>query len=349
MALSDRKYKILFDCDSIARAWIDLACRRLELGDPDLDSVRDLPTVRDLWAWGNLLEQIQDRCWRFRTRRGEGVLLACEVQSRADHLIMMRLVAYASGTVVALDRTEHFSSRQPPPVPCLLLLHTGTRTWAPPGLDVLTGGRSGSPSPFPFLYMDILHQDFRAWGLPRELALMVQAECTRTPAELLGGGFLEGVASLPDPHAVRALVDFMKATMLGWAEQSVHDRAIQDELDLDFDAITTPEELGMAARTYRRGYYAVKEEGRQEGHQEGRQEGLQEGARQSKVDLMVDLLLPVAGADFEAELRMLLDDEPLLDRLDVNTMVDLRIRHGADPAALRQAVRNLLGHPGDLV
>ena len=349
MALSDRKYKILFDCDSIAKAWIDLACRRLELGDPDLDSVRDLPTVRDLWAWGNLLEQIQDRCWRFRTRRGEGVLLACEVQSRADYLIMMRLVAYASGTVVALDRTEHFSSRQPPPVPCLLLLHTGTRTWAPLGLDVLTGGRSGSPSPFPFLYMDILHQDFRAWGLPRELALMVQAECTRTPSELLGGGFLEGVASLPDPHAVRALVDFMKATMLGWAEQSVHDRAIQDELDLDFDAITTPEELGMAARTYRRGYYAVKEEGRQEGHQEGRQEGLQEGARQSKVDLMVDLLLPVAGADFEAELRMLLDDEQLLDRLDVNTIVDLRIRHGADPAALRRAVRDLLGHPGDLV
>ena len=117
MALSDRKYKILFDCDSIAKAWIDLACRRLELGDPDLDSVRDLPTVRDLWAWGNLLEQIQDRCWRFRTRRGEGVLLACEVQSRADYLIMMRLVAYASGTVVALDRAEHFSSRSRRPCP----------------------------------------------------------------------------------------------------------------------------------------------------------------------------------------------------------------------------------------
>ena len=126
----------------IAKAWIDLACQRLELGDPDLDSVRDLPTVRDLWAWGNLLEQIQDRCWRFRTRQGEGVLLACEVQSREDYLIMMRLVAYASVTVVALDRAEHFSARQPPPVPCLLLLHTGTRAWAPLGLDVLTGGRS---------------------------------------------------------------------------------------------------------------------------------------------------------------------------------------------------------------
>ena len=64
---------------------------------------------------------------------------------------------------------------------------------------------------------------------------------------------------------------------------------------------------------------------------------------------MVGLLLPVAGADFEGELRMLLDDEQLLDRLDVNTLVDLRFRHGADPAALRRAVRNLLGHPGDLV
>ena len=343
MALPDRKYKILFDCDSIARAWIDLACQRLELGDPDLESVRDLPTVRDLWAWGNLLEQIQDRCWRFRTRQGESVLLACEVQSRADYLIMMRLVAYACGTVVALDRAEHFSARKPPPVPCLLLLHTGVRPWVPLGLDVLTGGRGGPRSPFPFLYMDVLHQDFRAWGLPRELALMVQAECTRTPSELLAGGFLEGVASLPDPHAMRALVDFMKATMLGWAAQSVHDQAILDtlHLDLDLETITTPEELTMAARAYQRGYYAVREEGRQEGRQEG--------AHQTKVDLMVAMLLPVAGADFDEELRMLLDDEHLLDRLDANTVVDLRIRHDADPAALRQAVRNLLGNSGDLV
>ena len=64
---------------------------------------------------------------------------------------------------------------------------------------------------------------------------------------------------------------------------------------------------------------------------------------------MVDMLLSVAGADFEEELRMLLDDEQLLDRLDVNMVVDLRIRHGADPVALRQAVRNLWGNPGDLV
>ena len=334
MALPDRKYKMLFDNDGIARAWISLACRRLELGDPDLDSIRDLPTVRNLSAWGNLLEQIQDRCWRFRTRQGESVLLACEVQSAPDFLIMMRLLAYASGTVVALDRAEHFSRQHLPPLPCLLLVYTGARAWTPPGMDVLTGGRVSNPAPlFPYLYMDVLHGNFQTWDLPRELALMVQAECTRTPWELLGGGFLENVASLPDPHAVRALVDFMKATMLGWARQSAHDQAIQDELHLDFDAITTPEELAMTARAYQRGYYAVK----------------QEGSRETKVDLMVDMLLPVAGAEFEGELRMLLDDEPLLDRLDVNTMVDLRIRHGADPAALRQAVRKFLGHPGDLV
>ena len=101
----------------------------------------------------------------------------------------------------------------------------------------------------------------------------------------------------------------------------------------------------MVAREYQRGYYAVREEGRQEGRQEGRLEG----ARQAKIDLMVDILLPVAGADFDEELRMLLDAKQLLSRLDVNTMVDLRIRHDADPAALRQAMRNLLDNPGDLV
>ncbi len=346
MALSDRKYKILFDCDSIAKSWIVLACRRLGLGAPDLASVRDLPTVRDLSAWGNLLEQIQDRCWRFRTRQGESMLLACEVQSRSDYLIMMRLVAYASGTVVALDRAEHFSSRRPPPLPCLLLVYTGAQAWVPPGLDVLTGWRAGGPeSPFPFLYMDILHDDFRAWGLPRALELMVQAEGTRTPTELLAGGFLEGVASLPDPHAVRALVDFMKTTMMGWAAQSVHDRAILNALHLDLETVTTPEELAMAAREYQRGYYAVKEEGRREGRREGRQEG----SRQTKVDLMVDMLLPVTGADFEEELRTLLGDEVLVSRLDVNTVVDLRIRYGTNPPALRQAVRSQLGNPGRTV
>ena len=112
----------------------------------------------------------------------------------------------------------------------------------------------------------------------------------------------------------------------------------------------------MAARAYQRGYYAVREEGRQEGWKEswkegwkeGWKKGWREGARQTKVDLMVDMLLPVAGADFEEELRMLLDAKQLLSRLDVNTMVDLRIRHDADPAALRQAMRNLLDNPGDL-
>ena len=58
--------------------------------------------------------------------RGNGLHRTLDVQSRADYLIMMRLVAYAGGTVVALDRAEHFSAR---------------------------------PPPFPFLCMDILHQD----------------------------------------------------------------------------------------------------------------------------------------------------------------------------------------------
>lgn len=336
MALSDRKYKILFDNDGIARAWISLACRRLQLGDPDLDSIRDLPTVRNLSAWGNLLEQIQDRCWRFRTRQGESVLLACEVQSAPDFLIMMRLLAYASGTVVALDRAEHFSRRQPPPLPCLLLVYTGARAWNPPGMDVLTGGRVSNPAPlFPYLYMDVLHGNFRTWDLPRELALMVQAERTRTPSALLTGNFPENVAALPDPHTVRALVDFMKLTMLAWAEQSAHDRAIQNAINYDLRKVTTPEELAMAAQEYQRGYFAVKEE--------GRLEGLQEGLFQAKVDLIVEMLLPAAGTEFEEELRLLLDDERLVSRLDVNTIVDLRIQYGADPAGLRQAVRNRLG------
>ena len=349
MALSDRKYKLLFDNDGIARAWILLACQRLKLGDPDLDSVRDLPTVRNLSAWGNLLEQIQDRCWRFRTRQGESVLLACEVQSTPDFLILMRLLAYASGTVVALDRAEHFSQRHPPPLPCLLLVYTGTRAWNPPGMDVLTGGRVSNPAPlFPYL-LDVLHGNFQTWDLPKELALMVQAERTRTPSALLTGNFPENVAALPDPHTVRALVDFMKLTMLAWAEQSAHDRAIQNALHYDLRKITTPEELAMAAQEYQRGYFAVKEEGRQEGLQEGRQEGRQEGFFQAKVDLMVEMLLPAAGTEFEEELRLLLDDEQLVSRLDVNTIVDLRIQYGADPAGLRQAVRTRLGSAGPAI
>lgn len=103
----------------------------------------------------------------------------------------------------------------------------------------------------------------------------------------------------------------------------------------------------MAAQEYQRGYFAVKEEGRQEGRQEGFQEGLQEGRQeglfQAKVDLMVEMLLPAAGTEFEAELRLLLGDERLVSRLDGNTIVDLRIQYGADPAGLRQAVRTRLG------
>ena len=41
--------------------------------------------------------------------------------------------------------------------------------------------------------MDILHQDFQAWCLPRELAMMV----LRIPSELLGEVFWKGSPLLP--------------------------------------------------------------------------------------------------------------------------------------------------------
>ena len=124
------------------------------------------------------------------------------------------------------------------------------------------------------------------------------------------------------------------------------------------ESVTTPEELAMAAVEIRRGYVAVKEAGRQEGHQaglraghqaglrEGLQEGLQEGlltgARQTKVDMLCEVLQPVAGQQFVDELRVWLEDEGLLARLETNSIIDLRIRCSADPDSLRQAVRNLL-------
>lgn len=85
----------------------------------------------------------------------------------------------------------------------------------------------------------------------------------------------------------------------------------------------------MAEQEYQRGYFAVKEEGRQE------------ALFQAKVDLLVEVLLPAAGTEFEKKLRKLLRDEQLVFRLDGNTIVDLRILYSADPAGLRQAVRNL--------
>ena len=85
----------------------------------------------------------------------------------------------------------------------------------------------------------------------------------------------------------------------------------------------------MAEQEYQRRYFAVKEEGRQE------------ALFQAKVDLLVEVLLPAAGTEFEKKLRKLLRDEQLVFRLDGNTIVDLRILYSADPAGLRQAVRNL--------
>ena len=127
------------------------------------------------------------------------------------------------------------------------------------------------------------------------------------------------------------------------------------------ESVTTPEELAMAAVEIRRGYVAVKEAGRQEGHQaglqeghqvglqeglrEGLQEGLLTGARQTKVDLLCEVLQPVAGQQFVDELRVWLEDEGLLARLEINSIIDLRIRCSADPDSLRQAVRNFLDKP----
>ena len=116
------------------------------------------------------------------------------------------------------------------------------------------------------------------------------------------------------------------------------------------ESVTTPEELAMAAVEIRRGYVAVKEAGRQEGHQAGLREGLQEGlqeglltgARQTKVDMLCEVLQPVAGQQFVDELRVWLEDEGLLARLETNSIIDLRIRCSADPDSLRQSVRNLL-------
>ena len=90
MQLSDRKYKMFFDNEGIRDAFVGLACERLELGKPDLESVEVLTLVRDVEVWGRLLETVQDQCWRFRTQQEDGVLLACEVQSSAEYLILMR-------------------------------------------------------------------------------------------------------------------------------------------------------------------------------------------------------------------------------------------------------------------
>ena len=221
MQRTDRRYKILFDSHGIVESLVGFACARLELGEPDLTSVAALPTVRDVDVWGQLLETVQDQCWRFRTREEDGVLLACEIQSGREYLMLVRLLAYACVTLVSLDRREHFSSRRPPPLPCLFLVYTGATPWTPPSLSALTRGYVSAPGPlFPYIYMDVLHDDFSDWGLPRELDLVVRAERTRFPGDYLASGFPEGVRGLEDPHTVRALVEFMKLTMRGWSEQS---------------------------------------------------------------------------------------------------------------------------------
>ena len=111
-------------------------------------------------------------------------------------------------------------------------------------------------------------------------------------------------------------------------------RGVSDDPYIDRDAITTPEDLVMAAEAYQRGYVAVKEE--------GRQEGLREGARTKEIDMLCELLLPVVGGEFADELRALLDDDKLRARLAPNTVFDLRLRYGTNPEGLRQAIRDRL-------
>ena len=340
MQRSDRRYKILFDSHGIVEAFVEFACARLELGEPDLDSVEVLPTVRDVDAWGQLLETVQDQCWRFRTRQEDGVLLACEIQSSREYLMLVRLLAYACVTLVSLDRKEHFSHRRPPPLPCLFLVYTGATPWTPPSLSELTRGHVSVPGPlFPYIYMDVLHGDFSDWGLPQELDLMVRAERARFPEDYLTSGFPEGVKVLQDPHTVRALVEFMKLTMRGWSGQSDRDKQIFDAIQLDWDTIITPEDLTMAAEAYQRGYVAVKEASLQE----GLQKGWLEGARDKEVDILCELLQPVVGREFVDELRVLLGDDELRARLGPNAVFDLRLRYGTNPAGLRQAIRDRLG------
>ena len=110
-------------------------------------------------------------------------------------------------------------------------------------------------------------------------------------------------------------------------------RGVSDVPHIDRHAITTPEELTVAAETYQRGYVAVKEEGRLEGRQEG--------ARDKEVDMLCELLRPAVGKEFADELRALLDDE-LRARLDPNIVFDLRLRYGTNPAGLREALRDRL-------
>ena len=59
--------------------------------------------------------------------------------------------------------------------------------------------------------------------------------------------------------------------------------------------------------------------------------------------MLCEALQPAVGRQFVDELRVWIEVEELLARLDISTIIDLRIRYGAEPDSLRQAVRNLLG------
>ena len=94
-------------------------------------------------------------------------------------------------------------------MPCLFLVYTRVTPWTPPSLSELTRGYVSVPGPlFPSIYMDVLHDDFSDWGLPRELDLIVRAERARYPGDYLTSGFPEGIRALKTPHTALAQVQW---------------------------------------------------------------------------------------------------------------------------------------------
>ena len=325
MKCPNHRFKLLFANRNMVLPWVEFASARWALGEPDLESVRMMP-IQEPKKFDRLQNVVLHQPWRFSTPQGENLLLFIEIRTEPDFDLLLRLLVYALVVYITPD----FIDKASIPDTRFLLIYTGSKAWTPPDMD----GHSDESNPQPplYYYMDLLHGDFSTWDLPRELELIIQAERTRTPWELQTGGFLKGVKALPEPRTERPLVEFMNLTIRGWANHSEHDKKIMESIPRVWNSATTIEELAMAAQAYQRGYLAVKEEGRRE------------GARQKELEVLCEVLLPVAGREFVGELRERLNSSPHATRLNVNTVIDLRIRYGADASGLRQAIRNRLDH-----
>lgn len=329
MKCPSHRFKLLFANRNIVTPWVEFASAQWALGEPDLESVRMMP-IQDPKSFDRLRNVVLHQPWRFSTPQGENLLLFIEIRTEPDFNVLMRLLAYALVVYITPD----FISKGPIPDTRFLLIYTGTKAWTPPDTDGPTPSDGCSPQPPLYYYMDLLHGDFSTWDLPRELELIIQAERTRTPKELLTNGFLTGVKALPDPRTERPLVEFMNLTIRGWARHSDHDRKILAAMPRVGETATTTEELAMAARTYQRGYFAVKEEGRWE------------GARKKEIEILREVLLPVLGRESVDALQKRMDSCQHTTGLDVNTVIDLRIRYGTDTSGLRRAIQNHLEHKG---